>query len=254
MSLYVVLATIIYSAMIFGVSGGIGAFFISPLQYLKVVRQETNMKYCSIAQNSYRNYGIAVFFRGAIPYTLLNFISSFAFGISDYLSSSFLLHLAINLSIENIFISIVIRAIFGGLVETFTTIYFETKEIAFNKGDLMSHPAKIMQIFGFVLLRNVIFWVGSALSFELSLRLKISYCFSGIIAFIIGIIVGIISTPFDVLATLACGSSEDKNFCERSIDFFIYSKFSNIFSGCSIRLFEVAFYTMISSLAMLMIY
>ena len=71
------------SAVVYGLLAALCAAIISPLQFLKIMRQKTFNSYTSIFHDNVRKEGWKVLYRGMKPYILMNFIANLSFGMAD---------------------------------------------------------------------------------------------------------------------------------------------------------------------------
>ena len=81
------------------------------------------------------------------------------------------------------------------------------KEIVCNKGDLAKSYGTLAEILLPATIRNTIAWVGAALGYELSFRFALTIFDSVIISLLLGMFFGMLSIPFDVIATQNCGGN-----------------------------------------------
>ncbi len=233
---------VLISAFYFGLTSALAAVVLAPLQYLKVIRQETYLSYSSIVLTSFKKGGFSIFFRGALPYAIMNFISSASFGVSEFISKKILVYSS------GLLISVVIRSLLGGFIETVSTIHSEMKEISKNKGELMKSKAVASSIFTSILIRNCIFWAPSAISYEVSVNYPDSY--SSCIPLILGLISGLVSIPFDVVATKSCGGlNNNHNFLDKLKIIFANNK-KEVFAGTLIRIVQMALFTLVTTIVM----
>ena len=239
------LLDLITEGLFFGLLAAVVAFFISPLQYLKIIRQDTGVTYSQVISDALSHkQPLKIFFRAALPYTLMNFLSNMSFGFSNHLS---------NLILEEnyfLFTGVMLRSLLGGIIETILTIYPEIDEILKNKGDLKKNRKNnIIKISFPIFLRNSIAWVGTTLSYEILVKFSMGVGQSTIVSFIIGIIFGIISLPFDVITTQNCGSHEKLNSIQRFFRIVDQDK-TVLLSGTIIRVLQISIFTVVTVLSM----
>lgn len=223
------------SAFLFGAISAVISGLISPLQFLKVQRQQTGKSYREIFYTEKKLHGLWVFYRGWIPYSAMNFYSSAAFGISEFLSIKFLAFY----DMENTITGILFRIIAAGLLETTVTITSEIKEITRNKINLMEVKGTISSILMPVYLRNTFSWVGTLVSMYFICRLvdhfHLSFSHKILIAFICGLISSIVGLPLDVITTQSCGAKEKLSLFKRAQKI-IQTNSSAIFHGSLMRI------------------
>lgn len=225
-------------ALVFGVLAAILAILISPLQFLKIQKQETGQNYLTLLKARYKQYGVLVFFSGAIPYALLQFFSSASFGVSEFFSTVILNQLGMQVS----FIAVLFRTLMAGVIETSSTIFFEMKEIEKNKINLLEADPKVKTIFFPLLLRNSFYWLGSLVSIYIIkvLEIKYSYCTCHteniLISFFIGVIFAVLTIPFDVVTTQNLGSSDNLSILQRLKKNVFEGGYVEIFRGSLMRI------------------
>lgn len=238
---------LITSPLIFGVSSGMLAFFLSPLQFLKILRQETGCSYIEICKKYYRKGGFWIFFRGWRPYCAMQFLSSAVFGVSHYLSDLiFLEYRGASMSIE-----VMIRSVLGAIFETTITIETEMREIASNKQEYMKSTARASSVVSAIFLRNTLFWVGGILAYCISSRTNAGYVVGASLAFIFGLLSGLLSIPLDAISTRNCGSDRRSSIIGGFITAYQRGGLSMLFSGASMRIFMIVCYTVESELVMM---
>lgn len=236
-----------FAGLIYGLISAITAIFLTPLQYIKVQRQDTQISYKDVIGNAMKNHAnkIGIFFCGCVPYVILNFISSASFGIFDYLS---------NFITTNwhccIITTIIVRTLIGGLGETLGTIYFEIKEVIQNK-EIKYAETNFVTILVLIFLRNSITWFAAILVYELAEKYHFSQIDSIIYSFILGIIFGVLTTPFDVLITRNCGVVKQESLWQQIHHIICESKYDETFSGASIRLIQIGVYSVTTLLTMM---
>lgn len=237
---------LILSSLFFGTLSAITALTISPLQFVKIIRQETGKLYMKIVVLYLKEQGIKVFFRGAIPYTVMQFISSMSFGVTDYLSNLFLNNTS------NFVSETFIRAGLGGVFETIVTIYYELKEITRNKGELIHSKPSISSIIIPVCFRNTIFWCAAIIAYQLSLQFSLTTFTSLILAFTFGIVFALFSIPFDVVATQSCGAYEKMCMLTRLHKIILERGKTHVFAGSLIRIIQIAIFSTVTELSMML--
>lgn len=270
---------LIIEGLFFGLLAALAAFIISPVQYLKIIRQETGAAYTKILKTTLREKNpLKVFYRGALPYTIMNFLSNAAFGLSDYISN-LILHSNNNSNILNIsnidpniasgadiainniiiinyslFTGVALRSFLGGIIETLFTIYPEIQEILRNKGQLVkdysnSFFKNASKIIFPIFFRNSIAWVGITLSYEISIRYSVELKYSIILSLIIGLIFGFFSLPLDVIVTQNCGGITNLSVLQRLSQIFRKDQ-SRLLAGATIRIGQICIFTLVTVLSM----
>ena len=236
---------IIRESFIYGITAMILAYIISPLKFLAIQRQQTGFKYSDILKQKLKDYGYYIFYSGAIPYSIFQFISSASFGLSEILSDRFLQAMSINATA----IIIIFKILITGFIETVTTIYPEAKEIKKNKIGLMETSGTILSVFTPVFIRNSLSWVGTILTIYTLQMLKQKY---GIefntfqflcITLIMGVIFSFITVPFDVIVTQNFGSKDNLTFIERIRYNISNNNIDILFRGSTLRILMLALYT-----------
>jgi hypothetical protein len=239
------LLQLLVTGFFYGTISAIFAMLISPLQFLKIIRQQTGKKYTKIFYDTINRSGFFTFFRGAIPYATMNFFSSMAFGVSEYLSEY-----VIKVALLPLVIAIIVRATLGGFIETMFSSYSELKEITKNKGSLIKTKPRLVTIIIPILLRNIIFWYGSVISYEISIKYDLGVMLSVVIAFCLGVIFAICSIAFDVIATQNCGDIENKGVIRRFKEILEGGNSSAIFAGTLMRIIQIGIFTITTVLTM----
>jgi len=234
---------VLFTGIFFGLISAVTAIIISPLQFLKVIKQQVGGYYYIIFKTTVNRSGFSTFFRGAVPYAVMNFLSSMAFGFSEYLSVYIL-----GVTKFPILISVIVRSFLGGIIETGFSIKSELSEISKNKGSLIKEKPKIITIAAPILLRNIIFWHGSIIAYEISESFYLSIVASSVISFIFGAMFALISIPFDVIATQNCGAKEDRGLIGRLRK--ILKNRNQIFAGNVMRVIQVAIFTLTTVLTL----
>ncbi|UAT43285.1 hypothetical protein GUI12_03945 [Anaplasmataceae bacterium AB001_6] len=236
---------VFYTGLFYGFVCAFFACFMSPLQFLKVIRQSDEIKYRDIVRKYYSQGGIAIFFRGMLPYATMNFWSSMAFGIAEYFS------LKLGFFDMNLIASLLLRSFMGGVIETSMSIWSESKEITRNKGINSRIMRDSVAIFIPVLLRNAIFWNSSILVFELVRRFELNIIDGILFSLFIAPVFAVLALPFDVIASKICGFSgswvSGLSFIKHN---FSISKASLL--GLSVRIVQIILFTMITFLTMIL--
>lgn len=250
--MYYIIINLLFSGLFFGISCAFVAFFISPLQFLKVGKQSTNRAYYDIIVENFKEGGVLIFFRGAFPYAMMNFYSSMSFGFAERCSEMFGF-MALSLIWNSI-----TRSFLGSLFETVISLYSEIIEISRNKGVRVNMKSEYAKLFFPVFIRNAIFWNGAVLASELECSCDFGIVASFFISLFFGVLFGTISIPFDVIATKICSNSIRIGGVKGVISFFRnYESYENdsgnkkninllpryIFVGLSIRLIQVAIFS-----------
>lgn len=205
--LYDLLKNIFY----FGICAAIIAILVNPLQFLKILRQQTGERYSKIFHDNYEKGGFKIFYRGLKPWIMLNFLVNAAFGISEFFSVGILSKYGMQLTIPGI----LIRAVSAAIIEIILTIRSEVKEISKNKGEWMKQDGEVSAILTAVFLRNILNWLGCLISVYFIHIFSLSYFYGFTLSFVIGMIFAIITLPFDVVATHNCGDIERLSILKR---------------------------------------
>jgi hypothetical protein len=195
----------------FGITGALIGILVNPLQFLKIIRQQTGQKYQEIIINSYNKYGIKVFYRGLKSYMILNFLVNAAFGISEFMSYMILSSFNLQFTIFGIFT----RILFAASIETIFTAKTEVQTISKYKGDLMKKSGEVSSILASIFTRNIINWMGSLIAIYLIYKFQLSYFYGFFISLIVGMIFAIATLPFDIVATHNCGDIEKLSIFQR---------------------------------------
>lgn len=223
------------------------ALVIAPVQYLKIVRQETASSYTFILVNTLKKRkALKIFFSGALPYVAMNFLSNLSFGLSERVSGILLpLH-------YNVFAGIFARAILGGVIETVMTVYPEVREIVRNKGDLAFGKGRLSSVLFPSFLRNSVVWLGTTSSYEISVRAGLGIHESVFLSLVLGLVFGIISVPLDVVVTQSCAAEKELTLLKRVM--LIASSPGNRFLlGSIIRVFQICVFTAVTVLTMVLL-
>ena len=241
------LYAILINGFIFGSASALVAFLISPLQFLKVIRQQTGFSYSDIFFKTLKSDGWPAFFRGALPYGAMNFLSSMAFGISEYIAGDLLGAASLSL-----LAAVFLRSTMGGATETLFSLYSEMQEISRNKGSLIKSKPKISSILLPILIRNTIFWYGSVVTYELSVRFALDIFVSTIFAFVFGVLLTFVSIPLDVIATQNCGAQKKDGMIKR-LKKLLDSKNNSVFAGAMMRIIQTSIFTIVTVATMLLV-
>lgn len=237
---------IVYVASIYGVFAAIVAFIISPLQFLKVQKQQTNRGYVDLLYDAVKLNGFAVLYIGAVPYTCMSFLSNLAFGFSDYLFFYINQHLTLFL-----FSRIFILSLIGGVFETVFIFYHEVNEVCRNKLNLIETSRKrYIKLIPVMIIRNSISWLSVALMFELDYAFHLPFVLSILFGIIFSILFSCISIPLDVVITRNCGAKIPVSTV-KMISFLIQEKKSHLFSGAIMRILQIVIFTLITFLTMI---
>lgn len=199
--MYYMLINLFFSGLFFGVLSAVVSLVISPLQFVKVMRQSTYDIYYNILVKNMKRGGIWIFFRGAVPYAMMNFYSSMSFGFAEEFSKVF------GFMTFSLIWSSIARSLLGGLFETLMSLHAEIIEISKNKGVAFNMKVEYVKLFFPVLIRNAIFWNSAILAYELGLTYSFSPLISFCVAIFLGALFGVISIPFDIIATRICADS-----------------------------------------------
>lgn len=238
---------IMITGFFYGTVSAVFAMLISPLQFLKIIRQQTGKNYSTIFYDTMNRSGPLTFFRGAIPYATMNFFSSMAFGVSEYLSEY-----VIQVTLLPLLIAIIVRATLGGVMETAFSSYSELKEIAKNKGSLINARPRLLSILVPILIRNIIFWYGSVISYEISIRYELNIFLSMVVAFALGVAFAICSITFDIIATQNCGDTEAKGVIQKLREILSSKSSGAIFAGSLMRIIQIGIFTITIVITMML--
>ncbi|WP_338364824.1 hypothetical protein [Candidatus Xenohaliotis californiensis] len=232
-----------FEGIVFGATAAILSLLIAPMQYLKIMRQETGKKYLNIAKNSYKMHGISVFFRAAIAYSLLNFVSSASFGVSNYFSNLLLKDKQL------LFFAPMLRSLLGGLIETLATLRIEIREINKNKGNNNKNETSLLTMALLILMRNSVFWLGATISFEITKTFNLNAIIVFWLTLLTGLFAGILSTPVDAVATRVCGAEKTINIINACHQI-IKGDRNIVFAGTVIRIQQIILYTILTEWVM----
>ena len=235
---------VLYESFVFGITAAMIAAFLAPLQFIKIIRQETLGNYRDIVRKAFSQGKFKIFFRGVTPYVILQFVSSAAFGVSNFVSGIILEYN------KGFLIAVLIRSLLGGVLETTATVFTEVREISRNKGELMKSKGRASSIFLPILIRNSIFWLASALSFEIHKRTHIASLQSAVLAFLLGVVAAVISIPHDLLATQSCGAESDMGVVARFKKIVQIHGVDKAFAGIKIRIIQIAMFSLVTECVM----
>lgn len=234
------------SGVIYGLFAAIAAIFFTPLQYLKIQRQEFKDSYSQIISRTMRNGGIKIFFIGLTPYVILNFIVNGSFGIFDHIST-----LVINYINAALFLTILIRVVLGGCGETLGTIYFENKEIIRNKNTSNITRTDYLKLVSLICLRNSMAWTASVIIFEMESIYHFSVFYSIFLSVCLGMVFGMLSTPLDVLITRNSGNIKKESIVAQLKYILFETNYKETFAGGIIRFLAIGYYSAVTICTML---
>lgn len=239
--------------MVFGFFSAITAVILTPSQYLKIQKQEYhNEKYIQIIKRTLKNQNWKTFFIGIKPYVALSFLTSTFFGISDYLA-----HQITDILHTSILLTILIRAFLGGTTESIGVLYFEIKEIVRNKNKTnTSHKikdTKILPVLSMLILRNSDVRGASIIISEIGSMYHFNEFKSMFYSFVLGIIFGIITTPFDVLVTKNCGDKKEMGIFKQLKNIIINAQNDERYAGATIRFLQIGVYSITTILTLIFI-
>jgi len=195
----------------YGGASALVAILVNPLQFLKIIRQETGEKYGEIAKRNYEKGGIRIFYRGLRAYVEIQFLVNVAFAFSEFFSIKWLSVYQYELTA----VGIIVRAFSASILETLMTIKSEVSQIAKNKGELMKKDGEVSSIITSIFVRNTINWFGSLWSIYFIHKLSLGDFGGFVFSFVVGIIFAILTLPFDIVATHNCGSLEKLSILQR---------------------------------------
>ncbi|ETO91272.1 MAG: hypothetical protein P857_396 [Candidatus Xenolissoclinum pacificiensis L6] len=226
-------------SLVYGIVGTVVALILSPLQCIKILRQDTGHSYYSLFHTIIKEEGVLYFYRAAMLYAMMNFLSNFSFGIAD-VTSVFLSH-------NNPMLRLAVRIFVGGFVETLLTFYVEIKEILKNKEHYSkSEFVYFSEVSLLLLLRNSVVWIGSAVSMLLFELYHFNFYTAFLISLVLGLIFSVLSLPLDVFSTVMCGTSR-KSFSE-NICVVYRSHKQKLFYGATIRTIQVTAFTIATAI------
>lgn len=239
---------ILMRGVFFGSFAAVAAVLMSPLQFLKVIRQQTRDSYRKVALDAFSSGGIAPFFRGALPYAVMNFLSSMSFGISEAASD-----VVLGLFAHSVIFSIFFRSVLGGSLETAFSVQAEMCEISRNKGALMESKAVLRSVALPILVRNMIFWSASVVSYEISTAYRLGLLNTTFLGLTLGVVAALFSIPLDVIATRNCGAQKEHGILDHMrVILFGKEDVRSLLYGSAIRIIQVAMFTFVTVLTMFM--
>ncbi|QHD65505.1 hypothetical protein [Neorickettsia findlayensis] len=245
--MFLQLYDVILGGVFFGSFSAVAAVLMSPLQFLKIMRQQTRSSYRKIALDTLSDGGLAPFFRGALPYAVMNFLSSMSFGISEAISAIALK----SFFHPTILFVVLFRSMLGGLLETLFSIWAEICEISRNKGTLMENKATLRGVALPILVRNMIFWSASVVSYEISIAYHMSLLSGTAVGLIFGIFAALLSIPLDVVATRNCGAHVRHGVLACVWAVFLGKEDAKyLLYGTIIRVIQIAMFTLVTLLTM----
>ena len=225
----------------FGGTAALLGVFLSPIQYLKILKQETHTPYSTILSQSIKRKGIKILFCSCIPFAQLNFLINGAFGIAYYISD---IILAEN---SSAIISAITRAVLGSIIETLLTVNTEVREITRNKLEYMHKKGRVASIVLPGFLRNMIPWFAAAFAHEISIRTD----WNGfVLSFALGLIAGIISTPLDVMVTQSCGAQDNMSMFSRMKIAVQTKGIESVYAGTAMRILQIVAFVMLTEWVM----
>ncbi|AHX11804.1 hypothetical protein NHE_0885 [Neorickettsia helminthoeca str. Oregon] len=237
---------VLLSGVFFGSFAAVAAVLMSPLQFLKVIKQQTGESYSKIATDTFRTEGVAAFFRGALPYAIMNFLSSMSFGISEVIADNLL-----KFFVHSTLFAVFFRSVFGGCCETLCSLPSEMREISRNKGSLMESRATFGSVMLPILFRNMIFWSASVTSYEISVAYHFNLLCTTFTGFSFGVLAAFLSIPLDVVATRDCGALTNRGiFGHLTAILSGEERINYLLRGTSIRIVQVAMFTLVTVLTM----
>lgn len=235
------------SPLVYGLVCWLLGYILAPTQFAKVVHQETGAPYLHIIAQYAAARNFKIFFSGAHVYALRQFVSSFAIGIGLWMY---------NLSLDYLLISdpIVLflwKAAVVGFAETAITLSLEKREIVANKGDLVRSESSIWDIALPIFLRNSICAMAPISSHIILTHVTFSTFVSMLVCLLVSIVFSLLSMPFDLAATINCGSSE-RMTCFGRLKRVIWNdkQFSAIFNGSLVRVIQNTVYSIAISILM----
>lgn len=233
-------ADLIKNVVYFGGISALTAASVSPMQFLKIIRQQTGEKYFYIMKKYFLKDGFAPFYRGAYPYAKINLYSSAAFGVSEF----FMIALLKKFGFEVTIIGTLSRALSAGILETLLTARSEVKEISRNKAEFMKSDGTVRSIIEMIFIRNTLFWLGSLLSFYFISKSGLSDFSGTLLSFGLGIVFAIITIPFDIAATHSCGDDIHYSTFKRIKKIVNEGNgYSATFHGSIMRILQMAIFT-----------
>ncbi len=205
------LSELLKNIFIYGSAAALIGALVYPMQFLKVIRQQTGAEYLDIIEQNYKTSGVKNFYRGVFAYMIIQFFSNTSFAISEFFSLKFLSIYGAELTI----FGILFRGFLASILETAMTIKSEVDVISANKGELMKKSGEISAIIASIFIRNSAIWFGSLWSIYFINKFHMNDLSSFFLSFVVGIIFGIISLPLDIVATHNCGDIEKLSIFQR---------------------------------------
>lgn len=241
---------LIISGLVFGLFSAITAVILTPSQYLKIQKQEYHHEnYDEIICKTLKDGNWKTFFVGVKPYVALSFLTSSFFGIFDYIAH----HIVMALHASFV-LTIFIRAFLGGTGESIGVLYFEIKEIIRNKNKKIPARAisetEILPVLGMLILRNSDVRGASIIVSEMSLIYNFTEFKSMIYSFLLGVIFGIITTPFDVLVTKNCGAKKETGIMKQLYNIMANAHNDERYAGAMIRFFQIGIFSITTVLTL----
>ena len=226
---------ILYELLLYGVPIFIVALIISPVQFVKINRQNSNkLGYKDIIIQNYRSKGLKVFYSGGISYAVSIAVSVLVYPFALVIHKLY--------HIEYVFLSGLYLTLISSFLETAMSFIFVAKNILESKF-INKKNVNPFSIFIPLFFRNSIIWA--------SFSMIDVYIDSGLIevknAFFLTNFLGIISVylslPFDVYFSRKYGNEwyNIKKFYEELKCFGIY----NMFKGLLCRIIMVCIYNMV---------
>ncbi len=232
---------ILFTFLIYGLVTMAFSMPLSGIQFIKIHKQNgDNESYRSIISNYYGNYGFKIFFRGIVPYTLMNGASSSIYPLAVYVYS-FIMQ-------SNLWIGAFILAAIASFFETSVTINLESREILRNK--IISRTN--MTVFDIVIpvfSRNFIYWFPACICDELASAFNLSFAQVTALSIITGFAAGILSLTVDVYVTRKFGEDERKYNITKFINDIKVIGTHKLFSGAICRGIQIALFTVATSIS-----
>ena len=235
------------SPLVYGLVCLLLGYILAPTQFVKVVHQETGASYLHIVVQYVASRNFRIFFSGVHVYALRQFVSSFAIGIGLWmynLSSGYFL-------IRHPVVLFLWKAVVVGFAETVITLSLEKREIVANKGDLIRSKPSIWDIALPIFLRNSICAMAPISSHIILTYVTFSALVSVLVCLLVSTVFSLLSMPFDLVATINCGSGE-RVTCLGRLKRIIWDdkQFASIFDGSLIRVIQNTAYSIAISLLM----
>ena len=226
---------------------------MSCIQFVKIHKQNYDTKsYSYIIHHYYSEKGLKVFFRGIIPYTAMNGVSS---GIYPFASLLILYTLPDNKFIFNIgeiniwpIVLASFLGIYAGIIETSFTIKLESKEILRNKF-IEKTKMSVFSIYLPIFLRNTLYWLPACICDAIAESYGVSFSIITVLSLFLGFVAGFVTLPFDVYATRKFGEDERKYNINSFINDIKNIGSSKLFSGTLCRCIQIAMFTLATSIS-----